>query len=155
MERLRMASAIRAPLTLSGYANDWRLFAAWCKAAGRAALPASAETVGLYLADILNGGNRVSTATRHASLIAYTHRQARLPSPCGDEVHELLCGAQRLRHEQPLHSLRAGFVTAAVVQGVNEIAIMEHTGHRSLSTLRRYYRRGDPFQANACAMVGL
>jgi integrase len=53
------------------------------------------------------------------------------------------------------HSLRAGFVTAAVVQGVNEIAIMEHTGHRSLSTLRRYYRRGDPFQANACAMVGL
>ena len=29
-----------------------------------------------------------------------------------------------------------------------------HTGHRSLTALRRYFRR-DVFRANACGMVGL
>lgn len=53
------------------------------------------------------------------------------------------------------HSLRAGFVTEALDHGLGEIAIARHTGHRSLSSLRRYYRPDDPFRANACASIGL
>ena len=30
-----------------------------------------------------------------------------------------------------------------------------HTGHKSLSSLRRYFRQRDPFRANACVDLGL
>lgn len=53
------------------------------------------------------------------------------------------------------HSLRAGFVTAAVEAGVGEFVIAEQTGHRSLDTLRRYFRRRDVFCSNASSMIGL
>lgn len=53
------------------------------------------------------------------------------------------------------HSLRAGFVTAALTAGAGEIVTARHTGHRSLTTLRLYMRAEDPFAANACASIGL
>ena len=53
------------------------------------------------------------------------------------------------------HSLRAGFVTAALGAGAGEILTARHTGHRSLNTLRLYLRPEDPFRANACAAIGL
>lgn len=53
------------------------------------------------------------------------------------------------------HSLRSGFVTAAIENDVNLIRIMAHTGHRSLSSLRRYFRRGDAWEANLTAAIGL
>jgi len=57
--------------------------------------------------------------------------------------------------EYGAHSLRAGFVTEALEKGVGEIRVANHTGHRSLSTLRRYFRPRDLFKANACAALGL
>jgi site-specific recombinase XerD len=53
------------------------------------------------------------------------------------------------------HSLRAGLATAAASAGVSERAIMAQTGHRSLTTLRRYIREGSLFLENAAAKVGL
>lgn len=53
------------------------------------------------------------------------------------------------------HSLRAGFVTAAFEAGAGEVIIANHTGHRSLSSLRRYLRPTDPWRANASGMIGL
>jgi site-specific recombinase XerD len=53
------------------------------------------------------------------------------------------------------HSLRAGFVTAAVEKGCNEFTIAATTGHRSLQVLRRYFRRTDPFRACAFTAFGL
>jgi site-specific recombinase XerD len=50
------------------------------------------------------------------------------------------------------HSLRSGLAAAA---GVSERAIMAQTGHRSLSTLRKYIRSGPLFLENAAAKVGL
>ena len=38
------------------------------------------------------------------------------------------------------HSLRAGFVTQAVIDGTNPLEIARITGHRSLAGLRPYYR---------------
>lgn len=43
------------------------------------------------------------------------------------------------------HSLRAGFVTEALSRGVGEIRVANHTGHKSLDCLRRYYRPRDLF----------
>jgi integrase len=52
------------------------------------------------------------------------------------------------------HSLRAGFVTTAVENGATILQVAEHTGHRSLASLRRYYRPQDPF-AGAGRIAGL
>lgn len=43
------------------------------------------------------------------------------------------------------HSMRAGFVTEALARGLGEIRVANHTGHRSLDCLRRYYRPRDLF----------
>jgi integrase len=53
------------------------------------------------------------------------------------------------------HSLRAGFATSAAQAGATERAIAQQTRHRSLTTLRRYIRRGTLFEENAAALAGL
>lgn len=47
------------------------------------------------------------------------------------------------------HSLRSGFVTTAIRQGKTERSIMNQTGHRSVQTLRGYFRREDAIEDNA------
>lgn len=53
------------------------------------------------------------------------------------------------------HSLRAGLATAAAAAGVSERAIMNQTGHKSVTVARRYIREGSLFRENAAASVGL
>jgi integrase len=53
------------------------------------------------------------------------------------------------------HSLRAGLATSAAAAGASERAIMNQTGHRSLTMVRRYIREGSLFRENAAATVGL
>lgn len=53
------------------------------------------------------------------------------------------------------HSLRAGMVTAAIEGGAGELVLAAHTGHKSLAMLRKYFRRSDPFRANATGLLGL
>ena len=43
------------------------------------------------------------------------------------------------------HSLRAGLATSAAAAGVSERAIMNQTGHRNLTMVRRYIRDGELF----------
>lgn len=47
------------------------------------------------------------------------------------------------------HSLRAGFVTAAINAGASVHAIQRQTGHKSIETLYKYVRTGNPFLGNA------
>ena len=53
------------------------------------------------------------------------------------------------------HSLRAGFATQAAINGATELEIMRQTGHRSLTTLRRYIREGQLFRSAAAGKLGL
>jgi hypothetical protein len=46
------------------------------------------------------------------------------------------------------HSMRAGFVTAAMLAGISETRIAEHTGNRDMNVLRLYYRNGMVFKGN-------
>ncbi len=41
------------------------------------------------------------------------------------------------------------------MNGASELAIMKQTGHRSLSTVRRYIRDGALFRDNAATKLGL
>ena len=53
------------------------------------------------------------------------------------------------------HSLRSGFVTEAIENGVGEFVVAAQTGHRSLVNLRRYFRSQDPFRGNPVSKLGL
>ncbi len=53
------------------------------------------------------------------------------------------------------HSLRSGLATSAAAAGKSERAIMNQTGHRSVTTLRRYIRDGNLFRENAAGGIGL
>lgn len=53
------------------------------------------------------------------------------------------------------HSLRAGLATQAYRNGASELAIMRQTGHRSLSTVRKYIRDDSLFRDNPAAKLGL
>lgn len=49
------------------------------------------------------------------------------------------------------HSLRSGFATSAAKAGKSERSIMNQTGHRSVTVMRRYIRDGQLFSDNAAA----
>jgi site-specific recombinase XerD len=53
------------------------------------------------------------------------------------------------------HSLRAGFVTVAAINGATEREIQKTTGHLNTEVLRRYIRDADIFRENASKKLGL
>ena len=53
------------------------------------------------------------------------------------------------------HSLRAGCVTQAAMNGVSDRDIMRQTGHKSAEMLARYIRIGEIFTRNAAAGLGI
>lgn len=65
--------AAKAEATLRAYRSDWRHFEDWCQSHGLPALPATPETVALYLA-ALGGVRRASTLSRRLTSINKMHR---------------------------------------------------------------------------------
>lgn len=53
------------------------------------------------------------------------------------------------------HSLRAGFVSQAINNGVPEHIIMAHTGHKKSDTLKKYIRQTNKWKDNAATKLGL
>jgi len=53
------------------------------------------------------------------------------------------------------HSLRAGCVTQAAMNGVREFVIQRQTGHKTVSMVRRYIRSVEIFRENAAAGLGI
>ena len=98
---MRYKTADLAPRTIASYQSDFRTFQAWCQAAGRVALPASADTVELYVTDLIGRGLKITTAERHAMGIKHAHREAGQASPCGAGFGELLAGARRTLCQMP------------------------------------------------------
>ena len=58
------------------------------------------------------------------------------------------------KHYSP-HSLRAGHCTTAARAGVEERVLMQTTGHKSSTMVRRYVRSGALFQECSGAALGL
>lgn len=105
LERNRLNRGLLAQNTLRGYAHDWAVFCAWCAEQERAPLPASADTVSLYLTALLMRGRKVKTGTRRAAGIAHMHRANGFASPVDANARALLRATQRLRCEQPRQKL--------------------------------------------------
>ena len=102
----RFAEASRSDATLRAYRSDWADFASWCAERRLAAMPATPETVTLYIARRAEAGPddecgrptaplKVSTLKRRLAAISQAHKLAGLESPA-------------LRSKEPLHSVWAG-----------------------------------------------
>lgn len=70
----------KAPNTRRAYKSDWADFAEWCRYHGVTELPASSETVALYLTDCAEG-LKTSTLQRRLSTISQAHQAAGHESP--------------------------------------------------------------------------
>ncbi len=91
----RYLGASKSANTLRAYQADWAHFTAWCETAQRPALPASPETVALYVSD-LAATSKVSTIRRRLTTISQAHERAGYPSPSKQPlVRDVLDGIKR------------------------------------------------------------
>lgn len=91
------ASRARAANTRRAYELDWRAFTVWCADHGFDPLPATPDTVRLYVGHLAGAGRKPSTITRHAASIAVVHRRAgHVPPPTADPLfRETLSGIRK------------------------------------------------------------
>jgi len=75
------ADQAKAPNTLRGYRADWRHFTAWCEDTGQVSMPASPETVAVYLSDLAGAGYKANTIRRRISAISQAHQIASEATP--------------------------------------------------------------------------
>jgi integrase len=90
--------AAKAQSTLRAYRSDWRHFEAWCQEHELPALPATPETVALYLA-ALGATHRAATLSRRLTSINKVHRAAGEAAPALMQnlaVGETLKGIRRM-----------------------------------------------------------
>lgn len=98
-QRTKLQARRFADLTVTGYRYDWRAFERWAKSMALPSLPATSDTVSLYLTDLLDQGKKVTTAWRKGSAIAHYHREGGHSSPFTVESYRLLLAVQRTRLE--------------------------------------------------------
>jgi len=97
-----MRDAMTSDNTARAYAADWRDFSGWCDRRGLAALPASPETVALYIAAQDQAGRRAATIRRRLAAIAAQHDQHRLPAPTHAQVvHDALEAVVEMQRLEP------------------------------------------------------
>lgn len=85
----------KAKNTIRAYHADWCHFESWCKAHGQSALPATPETVALYVTDLADT-HKTATISRRISAISQAHQIAGLETPTkSSQVRLILAGIRR------------------------------------------------------------
>lgn len=84
-----MAAGAYAPNTLRAWRSDWRVFAEFSQRRGLAFLPASADTVRLFVLERAADGRKVSTIRRNTASITRMHKAAGYADPVADEAVRL------------------------------------------------------------------
>jgi site-specific recombinase XerD len=90
-------AAAKAPSTRRAYGSDWHHFASWCDSHSLPPLPASPETVALYITD-LAASRKPATLRRRLTVINRAHQTSGFPSPASMQqplVSETLKGIRR------------------------------------------------------------
>ena len=97
-QRRRVADALenaQSENTRRNYTGQYRKFRAWCEREGQTALPASPEVVAAYAAELVGGGESMSTVRLAVSAIVDAHKRVGLESPVNAGVSETLRGLTR------------------------------------------------------------
>ena len=82
--------------TALAYRSRWRSFEAWCRGAGRVALPATAQTVAAYLTHLaVDRGLKATTADAQLTAIRAVHRGAGAAPPDALAARKVVVAAQR------------------------------------------------------------
>jgi integrase len=84
----------QASQTRRAYSIGWRHFAAWCREAGRDPLPASPDTLKLFITAHLDA-LAIKTIDQRIAAIVDKHRAQKLEPPYTYELRELMKGARR------------------------------------------------------------
>lgn len=106
----------KASGTLRAYASCWRSFEAWCRRHHLVSMPASNETVILFLEAERQRGMRASTIESKRAAIRHFHQRKGHPSPCESyAVKEELAGIRREIGTAPVKKKAA---TAELVAGM-------------------------------------
>lgn len=77
----RYAEAQHTSATKTAYTTDWRLYTLWCQQSNLCPLPASPETVALYLTYRAESGRKPSVIERDLTTISMAHTNANYESP--------------------------------------------------------------------------
>jgi integrase len=93
----------RSPNTERVYAAAWATFKDWCARANRRAMPASAETLALYIVwAVETRGYRLQTVTTHLAAIRDQHKQKGKPHHVGNtKIMRLMQLYARKQKERP------------------------------------------------------
>jgi site-specific recombinase XerD len=75
------AGRSKSAATIKAYASGWRDFLNFCQQREASPLPASEQTVAVYLAALADGGAKAATIARRLVVISQAHKAADLPSP--------------------------------------------------------------------------
>jgi site-specific recombinase XerD len=100
-QRALLASGICHNTELA-FKYDWKSFAGWCSKTNRQPLPASVDTLALYVTWLIDRGLRTSTARRHLTTITHMHKAGGHATPAIREPLQILIGARRLHPERTL-----------------------------------------------------
>ncbi len=91
----------RSDATKRAYRSDWIHFSTWCESRGFDSLPATAESILLYLSKF-SESLKISSLSRHLVSISQAHKLAGYPSPTKDvRVREMLTGMKRTLMQSP------------------------------------------------------
>jgi len=87
----------KAENTIRAYRSDWAHFESWCKAHVQSSLPASPETVVLYVTALATT-HKTASITRRISAISQAHQIAGLDTPTGSaSVRLVMAGIRRTK----------------------------------------------------------
>lgn len=96
------AAAAKAPATRRAYRTAWGAFTRWCAKLNRSFMPASAETIAVFLAQLADSGRKVATIEKTLAAISEAHRAAGYPSPRQSApVRAVLQGIRRKKLTAP------------------------------------------------------
>lgn len=101
----------RARNTITGYRSSFHQFSNWCDGADLVALPATPETVALYVSSQA-GRLRPTTLEHHLAAISKAHKAAGLASPIQDN----LLVAETLKGIKRIHGIAAHQKTPVLVE---------------------------------------
>lgn len=89
------------------------------------------------------------SGVKEGRLFRSVDRHGRMGGSLSDRAIALVVKKRLPKGDFSGHSLRAGFITTAALQGKPERSIMKQTGHRSHRILREYVRTATVFEDNA------
>lgn len=87
-----------ASSTRRAYASDWRTFLAWCMQRNLQPLPATGDTVALFVSAEAKAGRCPATLARRAAAIRLAHRAHAYESPTNSEVVKATMRGIRRQH---------------------------------------------------------